>query len=139
MYITVFVCTILVNEFSSIDQSVLLHTPSLSKTANCTHAKMHIGRYTQIHKGGTHRQVHIGMYTQIGTHRYTKVGTLKWYTQVGRYSFFFKKKSIDGVLGIRTRGRRMVGADETTELWRPPQGEPKLLCRRSGQLDNSII
>ena len=31
------------------------------------------------------------------------------------------EKSIDGVLGIRTRGRRMVGADETTELWRPPQ------------------
>ena len=27
-------------------------------------------------------------------------------------------KSIDGVLGIRTRGRRMVGADKTTELWR---------------------
>ena len=29
------------------------------------------------------------------------------------------EKSIDGVLGTRTRGRRMVGADETTELWRP--------------------
>ena len=29
------------------------------------------------------------------------------------------KKSIDGVLGIRTWGRRMVGADKTTELWRP--------------------
>ena len=29
------------------------------------------------------------------------------------------EKSIDGELGIRTRGRRMVGADETTELWRP--------------------
>ena len=29
------------------------------------------------------------------------------------------EKSIDGVLGIRTRGRRMVGADETMELWRP--------------------
>ena len=29
--------------------------------------------------------------------------------------------SVDGVLGIRTRGRRMVGADETTELWRPPK------------------
>ena len=29
-------------------------------------------------------------------------------------------KSIDGVLGIRTWGRRMEGADETTELWRPP-------------------
>ena len=24
------------------------------------------------------------------------------------------------MLGIRTRGRRMEGADETTELWRPP-------------------
>ena len=29
-------------------------------------------------------------------------------------------KSIDGVLGIRTRGRMMVGADKTTELWWPP-------------------
>ena len=26
------------------------------------------------------------------------------------------EKSIDGVLGIQNRGRRMVGADETTEL-----------------------
>ena len=30
------------------------------------------------------------------------------------------EKSVDGVLGIRTWGRRMVGADETKELWRPP-------------------
>ena len=30
------------------------------------------------------------------------------------------EKSVDGVLGIRTQGRRMVGADETMELWRPP-------------------
>ena len=29
-------------------------------------------------------------------------------------------KSISGVLGIRTRGCRMVGADNTTELWQPP-------------------
>ena len=30
-------------------------------------------------------------------------------------------KSIDGVLGIRTRYRsRLVGADGSTELWRPP-------------------
>ena len=29
------------------------------------------------------------------------------------------EKSIDGVLGIRTRGRSMVGADKTKELWRP--------------------
>ena len=30
------------------------------------------------------------------------------------------EKSIDGVLGIRTRGHTMVGTEETTELWRPP-------------------
>ena len=30
------------------------------------------------------------------------------------------EKSVDGVFGIQTRGCRMVGADETTELWRPP-------------------
>ena len=28
-------------------------------------------------------------------------------------------KSIDGVLGIQTRDRMMVGSDESTELWRP--------------------
>ena len=31
------------------------------------------------------------------------------------------EKSVDGVLGIWTQGHRMVGADESTELWRPPQ------------------
>ena len=31
------------------------------------------------------------------------------------------EKSVDGGLGIRTRGRRMVGADKTTEQWRPPR------------------
>ena len=30
------------------------------------------------------------------------------------------EKSIDGMLGIRTQGHRMVGTDKTTELWRPP-------------------
>ena len=30
------------------------------------------------------------------------------------------EKIVDGVLGIRTQGRRMVGTDKTTELWRPP-------------------
>ena len=29
------------------------------------------------------------------------------------------EKSINGVLGIQTRSRRMVGTDETMELWRP--------------------
>ena len=31
------------------------------------------------------------------------------------------EKSVDGVLGIQTRDRRMVGADETMELWQPPK------------------
>ena len=30
------------------------------------------------------------------------------------------EKSIDSVLGIRTRGRRMMGVDDTTKLCRPP-------------------
>ena len=30
------------------------------------------------------------------------------------------EKSVDGVLGIQTWGRRMVGADETMQLWQPP-------------------
>ena len=38
-----------------------------------------------------------------------------------KYSFNFNNiswKSIDGALVIRTRARRMLGADKTTELWR---------------------
>ena len=31
------------------------------------------------------------------------------------------EKSLDGVLGIQTHGRRIVGADKTTVLWRPPK------------------
>ena len=38
------------------------------------------------------------------------------------------EKSKDGVLGIRTQGRRMVGAGETTEQWWPPQKYPCLLA-----------
>ena len=37
------------------------------------------------------------------------------------FSIIQIEKSVDGVLGIRTRGCRMVGADKTTELWRPPK------------------
>ena len=39
------------------------------------------------------------------------------------FSFFSHDKfdiSIDGVLGTRTRGGRMVGANESTELWQQP-------------------
>ena len=55
---------------------------------------------------------------------------LKKWANPGLFLFYFHsflvtisiqiEKSIDGVLGIRTPGRRMVGADETSELWRPP-------------------
>ena len=31
-----------------------------------------------------------------------------------------QNKSIDGVLEMQTRVRRMAGADDTTELWQPP-------------------
>ena len=51
----------------------------------------------------------------------------KW-ANSGLFLFYFRyfldtisiiEKSVDGVLGIRTRCRNVVGADETTELWRP--------------------
>ena len=37
---------------------------------------------------------------------------------------------MDGVLVIRTQDRRMVGADESTEVWQPPVVVQKLkmLC-----------
>ena len=30
------------------------------------------------------------------------------------------EKSINGVLGIQTRGHILAGTDKTTDLWRPP-------------------
>ena len=36
------------------------------------------------------------------------------------------EKSVDRVLGILTRGRRMVGTDKTIDLWRPPQAAKSL-------------
>ena len=45
------------------------------------------------------------------------------------YNNTILKKSVDGELGILTRGCRMVGADETTDLWRPPSA-----VRRCGDL-----
>ena len=37
-------------------------------------------------------------------------------------NFTINDKSIDGVLGSRTRGGMMEGADESTELWQHPFG-----------------
>ena len=42
-------------------------------------------------------------------------------------------KSIDGVLGTRTWGSVMVGADESTELWR--QSQTKLLLAFTEKLN----
>ena len=36
-----------------------------------------------------------------------------------KYSTKFDSKSVDGVVGIRTQEHRMVGAVNSTELWRP--------------------
>ena len=49
--------------------------------------------------------------------RYNKEGCNEW-TKCCIMVFFFK--SIDGVLGIRTRGSRMEDTDESTELRRHP-------------------
>ena len=38
----------------------------------------------------------------------------------------YKWRSIDWVLGTRTRGGRMEDADESTELWRHPMAEQQL-------------
>ena len=50
----------------------------------------------------------------------------------GKNTFLKNKKwanpGVDGVLGIQTRGRRMVGADKTAELWRPPIPIPNYCC-----------
>ena len=48
------------------------------------------------------------------------------------------EKSIYGVLGIRTRGCRMVGIDKTTELWRPPSVRHSILALELLQEINPI-
>ena len=49
------------------------------------------------------------------------------------------EKSIDGVLGIRTWGRTMVGADVTTELWRPPTLVDIIVTTLNGDLAISVL
>ena len=44
------------------------------------------------------------------------------------------ENSADGVLGIWTQDHRMVGADETTELWRPPPSLWELILGTKTQL-----
>ena len=45
------------------------------------------------------------------------------------------EKSVDGVLRIQTRGRRMAGTDDTMELWWPPFTDistDRIACTTSG-------
>ena len=41
-------------------------------------------------------------------------------TNLAQIWLYPSDKSIDGVLVTQTRGGRMVGAEESTELWRHP-------------------
>ena len=76
-----------------------------------------------------------------------KIDFFKW-ANPGLFLFIFVyflviisiqiEKSIDGVLGFQTRGHRKVGADETTELWRPPKNRFFNLCLRQFLLRHFI-
>ena len=46
------------------------------------------------------------------------------------------EKSVDGVLGIQTRGCRMVGEDETTELWRYPTHTIRMFKTNMGRVNS---
>ena len=43
------------------------------------------------------------------------LNTMKNIAKIG----YINGRSVDGVLGIRTRDRRLVGTDKSTDLWRP--------------------
>ena len=47
------------------------------------------------------------------------------------------EKSVDGVLGIRTQGHIIVGADNTIELWQPLPSTHVVLVKVSGPSYNS--
>ena len=53
-------------------------------------------------------------------------------------NFTINDKSIDGVLGSRTRGSMMEGADESTELWRHSKLVLLLLSRSSRRCHEQI-
>ena len=56
---------------------------------------------------------------------------LKIWANLGLFFVYFRpfliptsiKQRVDGVLGTGTRGHRIVGAEETTELCRPPRSD----------------
>ena len=72
--------------------------------------------------------------------KWVKTGLFLFISFLFSLQFQYKiGKSIDGVLGIRTWGRRMVGADETTELWRPPENDSCLIGIRNDLILTQIF
>ena len=60
-----------------------------------------------------------------------KYGPIPAYCNVNFHPFHIQielqtEKSVDVVLGIRAHGCSMVGADGSTELWRPPERRKEL-------------
>ena len=51
----------------------------------------------------------------------TKAGIFCLFSSFSQHNDIIVQKSVDGVLGTQTWGGRMVGTDESTELWRHPQ------------------
>ena len=47
-------------------------------------------------------------------------------------------RSIDGVLGIRTRDLGVLGADKSTKLWRPPP-QNYMFCIALGKLVKTFL
>ena len=64
-----------------------------------------------------------------------QIGHFSWSSSFYPFKYIVQNltingKSLYGVQGIRTRDLRMVGTDESTDLWRPPGVVPKS-CRTS--------
>ena len=57
-------------------------------------------------------------------HFYKKPGLFLFFSFFlhGMITLTKNDKNVDGVFGTRTRGGRMVGTVESTELWRHPNG-----------------
>ena len=73
---------------------------------------------------GTHRRIYFLTSTKLFFFKYgsnkASFCLFSYFSQCNdKYSPMFDFKSKDGVLGIRTRDRRMVGTDESTELCPP--------------------
>ena len=85
----------------------------------------YLGRYLSVHwkkpRTACHRQLLLYRVKQCpASFMFIYViSTFQFKWQIYNLNYL-NWKSLDVVFGIWTRGRRMVGADNSTELWRPP-------------------